>query len=213
MDSDDEDDDWYVGVMSQLGFLYSWYFWYSGLLTWQWLTDQLRCPNHDHSQIILRTLLFFIFSLADSLNSTHCSKAATYLETFLWIQWTILVSCYCNNWNLPHIFDCVDFFEETYMCNYLHNKGLKQKCQEILVTSVSLLVTKLHFSLGHATKILLFEIWWCKNYIFYFLFLNWYYFSLITLQFSKHAKLISAKTCSGCFWAATFGSGCVAPKK
>ncbi len=43
------------------------------------------------------------------------------------------------------------------MCNYLHNKGLKQKCQEILVTSVSLLVTKLHFSLGHATKILLFD--------------------------------------------------------
>lgn len=118
MDSDDEDDDWYVGVMSRLGFLYSWYFWYPGLLTrtWQWLTDQLPCPNHNHSQRILicddtgTLLLFFIFSLADYLPSTHCSKAATYLETFLWIQRTILISSYCNNWNLPHIFDCVDFF-------------------------------------------------------------------------------------------------------
>ncbi len=38
------------------------------------------------------------------------------------------------------------------MCNCLHNKGLKQKFQEILVTSVSLLVTKLHFSLAMPQK-------------------------------------------------------------
>lgn len=79
----------------------------------------------------------------------------------------------------PYLWLCGLFLRKPISATVYIIKALNKKCQEILVTSVSLLVTKLHFSLGHASKIILFEFYfYMVQKLFYLVFI----FKLILFQ-------------------------------